>query len=333
MTSAGTDLIGLGMAHRFVKSWLIGNLGGAVAYGITITLAWNCLILLGRSTQNISSCMRSIMRILIIFMCLIETASFILATGGVINWSKTSADPMDLVNSFNLGTTFLSIRIESGCSGDLVLRWIYGTFMHSLSFGWIWRCIMPYEEIARPGRIVVIVFVTLLTLTSLGVGLCALVTRPPVVQWSRYRILTLFEIIALVVNGSISTLIIARILYHQRYLRKIFGADHGPAYTRVLSILIESASLTLFLSLTHVILAASYGPADAASSPENMVFVKLIPQTNTIAPILIIFRVAQGRTWQNDPTKSIAANEDFDARHMQSLKFAMNDSVSVFEAV
>ncbi|PPQ94214.1 hypothetical protein CVT25_006874 [Psilocybe cyanescens] len=288
------------VASRFLQCWLVGNILGATAYGISLTLSWNCLILLSKPTSMTSIRMRRVMVTLIGFMCMLSTAAFILATGGVVSWSKNGTAE-GIVSKY--GTRFWG---EPYSPVELILivlaTWCCDGFM-------IWRCVMLYGGVSRRARIAVMTFVTLLTMTSLAIGICALVTFTPV-KWQIYSILTLFELISLMANGSIACLIIARIVYHQHYLRKIFGSDYGTAYTKIMSILIESASLTLVLSLVHIVLAAAYG--------------------RTISPILIIFRVAQGRTWQADPTGSLAPiSNGLELGQLSSLKFADNDAYSI----
>lgn len=53
-----------------------------------------------------------------------------------------------------------------------------------------------------------------------------------------------------------------------------------------------------------------------------------IPQT--ISPILIIFRVAQGRTWQVDPTKIVSPIANgAEPGQLSSLNFADHDTYSM----
>lgn len=142
----------------------------------------------------------------------------------------------------------------------------FTTLLTTASFGLFYRysCFIYYLN-----------NVSIVTVT----GFCAIITIGPV-KWQRYSILSLFELVSLMVNGSIACLIIVRIVYHQHFLRKIFGNDYGSEYTKIMSILIESASLTLILNFLHIILAAAYGRVSAVHSPANMIIIKLIVQVN-----------------------------------------------------
>lgn len=115
---------------------------------------------------------------------------------------------------------------------------------------------------------------------SLAAGLCSIITPLVGKVWQQYSILSLFELVSLVVNGSISTLIVLRILYHQRFLRRTFGAEYGSAYTKVMTMLIESAALTFLLSFLHIVIAAAQGKPTVLETPVNMVLIKLIAQIN-----------------------------------------------------
>ncbi|KAH9475028.1 hypothetical protein JR316_0012129 [Psilocybe cubensis] len=274
MASVGTDdQTDPVVATRFLQCWLVGNIMGALAYGVSLTLSWNCIILLSRPTSTTPVRMRRLLMALIVFMCMVSTAALILATGGVLRWSQ------------NPSTESLLIELKGSR---------------------VW---------GQPYSLVELILIVLATWCSDG--------------FMRYSILSLFALVSLVANGSIASLIVARIVYHQKFLRKIFGNDYGSEYTKIMSILVESASITLTLNFLHIILAAAYGRVTAVESPANMIIIKLIVQVNTISPILIIFRVAQGRTWQVDPTRSSPVINGVNLGHLSSLHFAARDTHSV----
>uniref|UniRef100_A0A8H7XMA2 Uncharacterized protein n=1 Tax=Psilocybe cubensis TaxID=181762 RepID=A0A8H7XMA2_PSICU len=322
MASVGTDdQTDPVVATRFLQCWLVGNIMGALAYGVSLTLSWNCIILLSRPTSTTPVRMRRLLMALIVFMCMVSTAALILATGGVLRWSQnpsTESLLIELKGSRVWGQPYSLVELIL----IVLATWCSDGFM-------IWRCIMLYSGVSSKSRTAIISFAAFIITASFVAGICAMLTIFNVVIWQRYSILSLFALVSLVANGSIASLIVARIVYHQKFLRKIFGNDYGSEYTKIMSILVESASITLTLNFLHIILAAAYGRVTAVESPANMIIIKLIVQVNTISPILIIFRVAQGRTWQVDPTRSSPVINGVNLGHLSSLHFAARDTHSV----
>ena len=88
-----------------------------------------------------------------------------------------------------------------------------------------------------------------------------------------------FESASLGINFFLSTLLVCRILYHKRYLERIFGKGYGSAYNKVVAICIESAMLTLFLNTVFIILANTVG-SSIVNGPEILIVVKLIIHIN-----------------------------------------------------
>ncbi|KAF4616491.1 hypothetical protein D9613_008598 [Agrocybe pediades] len=289
------------LRNRFIECWVFSNILGAVAYGISLTVSWNCLQLLfsESSSERTTAPMRRILIAFVVSMCVLGTTSLSFAAGGVVEWaSNPDMQIAEKLLDGVLGKPFSLAEL------DLIVltTWFSDGFM-------VWRCYKIYSDgVSRKIRFVVYTSLTLISMTSVGLGMCALLTPLDIIQdWSRYQILTSFEIACLGVNAIVSSLVVLRIALHHRYIRKAFGGRNGSAapYTRVVTICIESASLTLAVSLLHVILASTAGRYSVVGSPQSMIAIKLLVQVNCISPVLIILRVAQGRVWRNTRSSSI----------------------------
>ncbi|KAF7329198.1 hypothetical protein MKEN_00180400 [Mycena kentingensis (nom. inval.)] len=93
--------------------------------------------------------------------------------------------------------------------------------------------------------------------------------------------------LSIALNLLLTTAITARILLVRRELRGILGADHAKQYVSVVAMVIESAALYAVWSLAFLI-------AFALHSPIRDMFLPVLGQVQGIAPVLILFRVAQG---------------------------------------
>ncbi|KDR72516.1 hypothetical protein GALMADRAFT_252642 [Galerina marginata CBS 339.88] len=283
----------------FAVYWLIGSFLSGVAYGIELTLAANCFYLLGKSSQNISKRTRRFHFAFIIYNCLLGTAAFAYTMAGVIIATILSRDALiakvGVYWAPTLTVPFSAVELIP----TVLVTWSADGFM-------LWRCVMLYQGISPLNRLAFMFVVVVLTLASLGVGICGLLTVIPTIPWEQNQMLFRFQTASLIINGIVSTLIICRITYHRRYLQKVFGKGYGKPYMKVIAICIESAMLALVWDILFIILSQT---ADRAGLPstdtEIFPVIKLLIHVNIIYPMLIIFRVAQGKAFPDETTSTI----------------------------
>ena len=180
----------------------------------------------------------------------------------------------------------------------------------------IWRCVILYQDVARGPWILVIVLLSLLSAVSLGRSISKfsfpLAQETPVcgvMMFLRYPHQPLI-IFSTVVNIILALLIIHRLVHHKRYIQKVLGAEHGSTYSKVIAMCIESSALMVIFGSICIVLG---------SLNENGLFIPLLlfPHTcvsglkfydaclrifvrnvilfQVISPLLIIYRVANGR--------------------------------------
>ncbi|KDR72518.1 hypothetical protein GALMADRAFT_228808 [Galerina marginata CBS 339.88] len=306
----------------FTVSWLIGSFLSGVAYGLELTLAANCFYLLGKSSQNISKRTRRFHFAFIIFNCLLGTAAFAYTMAGVIIATIFSRDAL-VARVGEYWTSSLTVPFSAvELIPTVLVTWSADGFM-------LWRCVMLYEGISPLNHIAFMSVVVILTLASLGVGMCGLLTVVPTTPWEQNQMLFRFQTASLIVNGIVSTLIICRITYHRRYLQKIFGKGYGKPYMKIMAICIESAMLALVWDILFIILSQTTARTGVHSAgPEIYPVIKLLIHVNIIYPMLIIFRVAQGKAFPSDPTKLQPPSSADSTGRIGELRFISDEAAS-----
>ncbi|TFK21363.1 hypothetical protein FA15DRAFT_672625 [Coprinopsis marcescibilis] len=96
--------------------------------------------------------------------------------------------------------------------------------------------------------------------------------------------------LSVALNVSLTLLISGRLISMRRRVRKVMGNDHSTPYAFVVSMLIESAAL---YSVWVIVFIALY----TTNSPAQHIIFPPLGQIQGIAPLLINFRVSQGKAW------------------------------------
>nr|GAT46240.1 predicted protein [Mycena chlorophos] len=88
-------------------------------------------------------------------------------------------------------------------------------------------------------------------------------------------------------------LIAGRLLFMRYRLRRLMGRETRTPYVSLSAMLVESAAI---YSINGLIFLISYG----VNSPVQNLALPLLGQTQSIAPLLIILRVARGQAWSGE---------------------------------
>ncbi|KAF9524169.1 hypothetical protein CPB83DRAFT_798319 [Crepidotus variabilis] len=99
--------------------------------------------------------------------------------------------------------------------------------------------------------------------------------------------------IAMSLNILLTLMLVTRLLYMRSQIANALGSRHGDTYTHVAAMILESAAPFGIISLIFLVLYSSKNTA-------ALLFVPLLAQTECISSIVIILRVARGRTWTNE---------------------------------
>ncbi|KAF8167323.1 hypothetical protein B0H34DRAFT_792062 [Crassisporium funariophilum] len=174
----------------------------------------------------------------------------------------------------------------------------------------LWRCwviwsgsgkLVAYLVVAFPALMILASFVmgTLWTLQSSQPGLSLYSALPMAYGTSYY-------IISLSVNIILTILITIRLLMYRRRVVATLALEHGKHYFSLATIIIESAALYSVFALIFII---TY----AVNNPINQIFLAVASSAQQIASYLIIYRLAEGRAWN----QGTFANQE----KLQTLRF------------
>ncbi|KAJ7214266.1 hypothetical protein C8J57DRAFT_1538485 [Mycena rebaudengoi] len=112
-------------------------------------------------------------------------------------------------------------------------------------------------------------------------------------------------------NTILTISIASRILFVRHRIRKALGSQHSGQYLSITAILVESAALYALWGLVFLI-------CYARNTPLQNIILPPLGQIQGIGPLLILFRVAQGRAWSQN-TATATSNQPSDRTHSYPL--------------
>ncbi|KDR70156.1 hypothetical protein GALMADRAFT_230150 [Galerina marginata CBS 339.88] len=253
----------LSSSSPLLEMQMLGTFISAIAYGIVITLSFDCFRLLSRQVPAIQSKpMRRFMFVFISVMLLLSTLSVV---------QGITVASMSIFHGFTLP------GLPSGAPFALPFTiWGADGFM-------LWRCAVLYQGVSRPSRLGLLFLMTFVAVAGLGTGIMLFLKTAS----GRSPTLTVVSL-STFLNLAITSLISLRLIRHQKYLRDALGPAHGSPYKRLNAMIVESAALIIFFCVPYIFLVVF-------QRPERVVFLILLPQICVISPLLIIYRVAKGR--------------------------------------
>ncbi|KZW00991.1 hypothetical protein EXIGLDRAFT_583336, partial [Exidia glandulosa HHB12029] len=151
----------------------------------------------------------------------------------------------------------------------------------------IWRYFIFWERkfymLAIPVPLFIVSFI-------MGTMLLAQIGQPGANVWQSvsFNLFTTFWAVEISTTIFITAMIVGRLVYMRSRLKRIMGSSYQSPYLTVAAMLIESG---LMFSAGGLVFVISYAYNSAF---QNMVL-NAVGQIQSIAPVLIILRVAQGR--------------------------------------
>ncbi|KAJ7793421.1 hypothetical protein B0H14DRAFT_3889355 [Mycena olivaceomarginata] len=144
----------------------------------------------------------------------------------------------------------------------------------------------------RSYYIVVVPALAFLTSMILSAILIAELCQPGNSFWTAIsmKLAIPYWAISISMTVILTTLIAGRLLFMRYRLDRLVGARTFTPYVTITAMLVESAAL---YSINGLVFLVSYG----LNSPSQNLWLPLLGQTQSIAPLLIILRVAQGQAW------------------------------------
>ncbi|KAJ6482591.1 hypothetical protein C8R45DRAFT_1001965 [Mycena sanguinolenta] len=140
--------------------------------------------------------------------------------------------------------------------------------------------------------IVVVPALAFLTSLIMSAILIAVLTRPGNTFWTALSVKLAIPYWAISISMTVilTALIAGRLLFMRYRLKKLVGASSSMPYVTTTAMFIESAAI---YSINGIIFLVAYGLND----PSQNLWLPLLGQTQSIAPLLIILRIAHGQAW------------------------------------
>ncbi|KAF8812850.1 hypothetical protein BYT27DRAFT_7335393 [Phlegmacium glaucopus] len=252
---------------------MIGVIISAMIYGGILSLSLSYVPLLLTTSQNISRRMRNFLLVYVTFMVAISTV-YIIITTIALTQNIFHRDPgLNPLVFYKIGF------VDSMCT--TFANWGADGFM-------LWRCAILYEGVSRR-RIALITVLVLMGFFSLGSGFLNIL----------FGMTYTVTGVTVILNIFTAVLITLRILYFEIYMQKAIGLERNSPYTMVVIICVESSALIIVFSLIYIILA--FQQVDASYLP-----LQLLVHIYVLSPLLIVYRVARGRsvTIKAQPSRS-----------------------------
>jgi len=160
--------------------------------------------------------------------------------------------------------------------------------------------------------------------------LIAMLSQPDLTLWSTisFQLALSYWSISISFNVLVTILICARLLVMRQRLKKSkLGQDTHSPYTTVAAMLIESA---VIYSATGLAFLISFG----VNSPVQNLWLPLLGQIQSIAPLLIIFRVAEGKAWSSETEGMlVSTNINFRTQNIHSETHKVPGSTTILNTL
>ncbi|KAJ7353528.1 hypothetical protein DFH08DRAFT_692544 [Mycena albidolilacea] len=163
----------------------------------------------------------------------------------------------------------------------------------------LWRLVVLHH--GSPYTKLIVTFPTLMYLGTIAMGIMLIIqtSHPFGSLWANGTINFALPYFVLSVSMTViaTGIMIARLLVARGRLQRLLGSsDNSEPYIGVAAMLVESCALYSTFSLIFIILFA-------VNNPIQYVFLSALANVQIIAPLLIIFRVSQGKAWTRNTEK------------------------------
>lgn len=300
------------------KTWLHGAILTGIAYGAMLVLSFTCTHMLlqgrGAGARNMSRLRRNALLGYVLFVTIIGT---LFMAGCAAMTQLSFIDNRDFPGGpANYEETMFSIPIdEIGNVAFVLANWCADAML-------VWRSIIIYQGCGLPPWLVIFI-PCLMYLGSFAMSIMWLIqisspssspfqtSATNAINWTEP-----YLFLSLALNIVLTILIVSRLLLHRHKLRRLLGAKHGSDYTSIASLIVESSALYSSFSLLFLI------PFALNSALAN-IFLQALSQVQIIAPLLIIYRVLQGKAWSSETatiatTRSVSTGIPLDSLHFKT---------------
>lgn len=294
--STSADLIVLPLE----RSFYIGNILGAIFYGLQIYITFHSIHLLLNSPDDRKAKAFYVGYGIVMLLCM----SFAMIANSLLGqemWIEHRNYPGGPVAYLTDNSTVWYNVL--GSAADM-----FGNFMGDALL--LYRLYVIYS-----GSRYIVIFPFLIFLASTALAIMSVVQSalPGSSFFQGNDIVYAVPWIALTcsLNAIITILIVARLLGARSRIRAAMSGDVANVYTGVIAILVESALPFTFLGITFAVLLGKNLPEQLALSLTWGYYVGLGPQ-------LIILRVAMGRAWSKNTSAQLSTTINFARRDIHT---------------
>ncbi|OBZ67518.1 hypothetical protein A0H81_12740 [Grifola frondosa] len=279
------------------RTWLQGGILTGVGYGVVVTLFTMCFHLLFMSIR-LGRPNRQKNIVLLVYISVISIL------GSLFMGSNSAFTDLAFVDDRNFPggpnayeNSMFSVTADEISNVSFVLtNWCTDALM-------VWRYLVVYQGCIIPlWTVALIPCLTYCASFTMGILWLKQISTPSSspFQVTGINFTLPYLSLSLALNISVTILIVLRLLYHRHQITQLLGPGHGAHYIGIATMLIESAALYSGFALLFLV-------PFALGNPIANTFLQALGEI--IAPLLIIFRVAQGKAWSAETQSTIWTKE------------------------
>ncbi|EIW81764.1 hypothetical protein CONPUDRAFT_152668 [Coniophora puteana RWD-64-598 SS2] len=272
------------------RALIDGMMISSVGYGINVTLFFQCFnILVSRHRKSRTDWFH------LVYICLLFTMATL---GNAINTKWCEMMFVDDIN-FPGGPVAFNSE-ESGYLMNLVGNCVYIINLWFQDGLLLYRFYIIYR---RNIYITALPVLTFLVSIVLGCLLMALIADPTNNFYAGFasHLAIIYWSLSIAYNAVLTLAITGRLMCMRWKIKRLLNSRVYTPYVSVSAMLIESAALYTINGLIFVI---GFG---LNSNLQNLVM-ELLGQTQSIAPLMIIYRVLKGQAWTNETLKTFGSS-------------------------
>ncbi|KAG2743603.1 hypothetical protein P692DRAFT_20810135 [Suillus brevipes Sb2] len=272
------------------KTWLAGSIITGVGYGVVLALTWLCVQSLWHRTR-LKDADYTRNCFFLVYVCVMFTL------GSLFLGSNSQFTQLAFIDNRNFPggpnaweMEMFSISVDEISNVSFVLAdWCSTALM-------VWRCVIIYRDCGLcPWPILVALGTMLLGSFVFGIlflyQISSPLSSPFNTNGNTVNFTLSYFFFELGTNIIVTILIVLRLYFYRlRTKHALLGPGFVAEHTSIESMIVESAAIYSTFSLLFLI-------PFAISSPVANVFLQVLGEAQLIAPLLIIFREAQGTGW------------------------------------
>jgi hypothetical protein len=272
------------------KTWLAGSIITGVGYGVVFALTCLCVQSLWHRTR-IKDAEYTRNCFFLAYVCVM----FIL--GSLFLGSNSQFTQLAFIDDRNFpgGPSAFEVQMFSISADEIAnVSFVLADWCSTALM--VWRCVIIYRDCGVcPWPILVTLAAMLLGSFVLGILFLYQISSPSSSPFSAPGTSPNFTLsyffFELATNVIVTILIVLRLYFYRLHTKHaLLGPVHVAEHTSIESMIVESAAIYSTFSLLFLI-------PFAMTSPVANVFMQVLGEAQLIAPLLIIFREAQGTGW------------------------------------